>query len=120
MVFTSGATGPAKGVVYRHRQVLAQLDLVRDTYATHRPRTGWSPRSRRSRCSARRWASAPRCPTSTSPRPAPLTAAELADAAAAVDATVVFASPAALRSVVATATGAHRPRSGRRWAGSGC
>ena len=29
MLFTSGATGPAKGVVYRHRQLRAQLDLVR-------------------------------------------------------------------------------------------
>ena len=25
MIFTSGATGPAKGVLYRHRQVRAQL-----------------------------------------------------------------------------------------------
>ena len=32
VVFTSGATGPAKGVVYRHRQLLAQVDLVRRTY----------------------------------------------------------------------------------------
>jgi hypothetical protein len=32
VVFTSGATGPAKGVVYRHRQVLAQLDLLESTY----------------------------------------------------------------------------------------
>jgi olefin beta-lactone synthetase len=32
VVFTSGATGPAKGVVYTHRQVGAQLDLVRRTY----------------------------------------------------------------------------------------
>ncbi|MDN5805375.1 MAG: alpha/beta fold hydrolase, partial [Microlunatus sp.] len=29
VLFTSGATGPAKGVVYRHRQLRAQLDLVR-------------------------------------------------------------------------------------------
>ena len=32
VVFTSGATGPAKGVVYRHRQVRAQVELVRATY----------------------------------------------------------------------------------------
>jgi pimeloyl-ACP methyl ester carboxylesterase len=37
--------------------------------ASPRP-TGWSPRSRPSRSSARRWASAPWCPTSTSPHPA--------------------------------------------------
>ena len=32
VLFTSGATGPAKGVVYTHRQAAAQLDLVRATY----------------------------------------------------------------------------------------
>ena len=70
LVFTSGATGPAKGVVYRHRQVSAQLDLLRAPTRS-RPRTGWWRRSPRSRSSVRPWASAPRCPTSTSPRRAP-------------------------------------------------
>ena len=32
VLFTSGATGPAKGVVYRHRQLQAQRDLVAATY----------------------------------------------------------------------------------------
>ena len=32
VIFTSGATGPAKGVLYRHRQVRAQLELIRQTY----------------------------------------------------------------------------------------
>jgi len=32
VIFTSGAAGPAKGVVYRHRQVEAQLELLRSTY----------------------------------------------------------------------------------------
>ena len=32
VLFTSGATGPAKGVVYTHRQAAAQLELVRATY----------------------------------------------------------------------------------------
>ncbi|MDX6573855.1 MAG: cis-3-alkyl-4-acyloxetan-2-one decarboxylase / olefin beta-lactone synthetase, partial [Gaiellales bacterium] len=32
VVFTSGATGPAKGVVYRHTQVASQLALLRSTY----------------------------------------------------------------------------------------
>jgi long-subunit acyl-CoA synthetase (AMP-forming) len=31
-VFTSGATGPAKGVVYRHRQLQAQLETLRKAY----------------------------------------------------------------------------------------
>ena len=50
--------------------------------------------------------------------PGTLTAAALADAVAAVDATVVFASPAALRNVVATAAGL-APASGRPSTGSG-
>ena len=57
---------------------------------------------RRSRSTARRWASPRPYPTWTSRAPGTLTAAALADAAAAVDATLVFASPAALRNVVAT------------------
>ena len=32
VLFTSGATGPAKGVVYRHRQLQAQLDALRTAY----------------------------------------------------------------------------------------
>ena len=32
VLFTSGATGPAKGVVYRHAQLEAQRDLVRDAF----------------------------------------------------------------------------------------
>ena len=52
--------------------------------------------------------------------PGTLTAGALADAVAAVDATVVFASPAALRNVVATAPALDARSSGRRSAGSGC
>ncbi len=101
VVFTSGATGPAKGVVYRHRQVQAQVDLIRRTYALTRddrlvaafaPFAIYGP--------ALGVASA--VPDVDVTRPASLTAAALADAVAAVDATVVFASPAALRNVVAT------------------
>ena len=32
VLFTSGATGPAKGVVYRHGQLQAQLDTLRTAY----------------------------------------------------------------------------------------
>jgi acyl-coenzyme A synthetase/AMP-(fatty) acid ligase len=102
VLFTSGATGPAKGVVYRHGQLQAQLEALRDAYgltaddrlvaafppfALYGPALGIA-------------SSVPAGRT-----PGELTAAALADAAAAVDATVVFASPAALRSVVATAHG---------------
>jgi acyl-coenzyme A synthetase/AMP-(fatty) acid ligase/pimeloyl-ACP methyl ester carboxylesterase len=100
VVFTSGATGPAKGVVYRHAQLAAQLRILRDTFgltdqdrlvaafppfALYGPALGIA---------------------STVPdvaAPGRLTAAALAAAVAAADATVVFASPAALRSVAATA-----------------
>ncbi|MEP7088682.1 MAG: alpha/beta fold hydrolase [Nocardioidaceae bacterium] len=104
VVFTSGATGPAKGVVYRHRQVLAQLELLGTTYdltpddrlvAAFAPFALLGP--------ALGIGSA--VPDIDVTAPGTLTAAALADAAAAVDATVVFASPAALRNVVATAAG---------------
>ena len=36
-LFTSGATGPAKGVVYRHRQVRAQLRAARGRRTASRP-----------------------------------------------------------------------------------
>ena len=68
VVFTSGATGPAKGVVYRHRQVRAQLGAAAQRPTGSPPRTGWSPPSRRSRSTGRRWASPPPSPTWTSPR----------------------------------------------------
>ena len=115
-MFTSGATGPAKGVVYRHRQVQAQLEVLRSTYAltaddrlvaAFAPFALYGP--------ALGLASA--VPDMDVTAPGTLTAAALADAVAAVRATVVFASPAALRNVVATAgaltAGAPR-RPGRR------
>lgn len=104
VVYTSGATGAPKGVVYRHRQVQAQVDLIRRTYgltgadrlvAAFAPFALYGP--------ALGLASA--VPAIDVTRPATLTAATLAAAVAAVDATVVFASPAALRTVVAT----HQP-----------
>ena len=102
VLFTSGATGPAKGVVYTHRQAAAQLELVRASYgltdgdrlvAAFAPFAILGP--------ALGIGSA--VPDVDVAAPGSLTAAALADAAAAVDATVVFASPAALRRVVATA-----------------
>jgi acyl-coenzyme A synthetase/AMP-(fatty) acid ligase len=103
VLFTSGATGPPKGVVYRHSQLRAQLDLVRAVcgitpedrlvaafapFALYGPALGIG-------------ASVPRMDVT---RPATLTAVALANAAASIGATLVFASPAALRNVVATAS----------------
>ena len=87
VVFTSGATGPAKGVLYLHRQVQAQLERGPAAPTAHRQdrivagvravrAAGPGARDRFGGAGAR-----------TSPTPATLTAAALADAAAAVDAT---------------------------------
>jgi acyl-CoA synthetase (AMP-forming)/AMP-acid ligase II/pimeloyl-ACP methyl ester carboxylesterase len=102
VVFTSGATGPPKGVVYRHGQVRAQLAALRRTYAisaddrlvaAFAPFALYGP--------ALGIASA--VPATDVTAPATLTAEALSDAVAAVDATLIFASPSALRNVVATA-----------------
>ncbi|HEY6747963.1 MAG TPA: alpha/beta fold hydrolase [Mycobacteriales bacterium] len=104
VVFTSGATGPAKGVVYTQRQVVAQLSLLRETY-------GLGPEDRFVAAFAPFALLGPALgigsavPDIDVTAPGTLTAAALADAAAAIDATVVFASPAALRRVAATGTG---------------
>ncbi|MCZ2815967.1 alpha/beta fold hydrolase [Modestobacter sp. VKM Ac-2984] len=115
VLFTSGATGPAKGVVYTRRQAMAQLDLVGATY-------GLSPDDRLVAGFAPFALFGPALgigsavPDVDVTAPGSLTAAALADAAAAIDGTVVFASPAALRRVAATAdelTGAQRTALGR-------
>ena len=102
VVFTSGATGPAKGVVYRHGQVQAQVRLVRSTYglteddrivAAFAPFSLYGP--------ALGIGSA--VPDTDVTRPGSLTATALAEAVDAVGATVVFAAPAALRGALSTA-----------------
>jgi acyl-coenzyme A synthetase/AMP-(fatty) acid ligase len=101
VLFTSGATGPPKGVVYRHSQLLAQLEAVRATM-------GLGPNDRLVAAFAPFALYGPALgvaaavPDMDVTAPGTLTAAALVDAVAAVEATVVFASPAALRNVVAT------------------
>ncbi|WP_331714316.1 alpha/beta fold hydrolase [Auraticoccus cholistanensis] len=102
VLFTSGATGPSKGVVYRLSQLAAQLEVLRETmgfgehdrfvaafapFALYGPALG-VPAS---------------VPDMDVTAPGTLTAATLADAVSRLGATVVFASPAALASVVRTA-----------------
>ncbi len=104
VLFTSGATGPAKGVRYTHRQLGAQRDALRALYgigpddrlvAAFAPFSLFGPAL----------AIATAIPDVDVTAPATLTAEALEAACAAVDATMVFASPAALSNVVATASG---------------
>lgn len=104
VLFTSGSTGPAKGVAYTHRRLAAIRDVVAGTY-------GVGPTSPLVAAFAPFVLLGPALgATSASPdmdvtAPGTLTAQALAEAVGAIDASVVFASPAALRSVVRTADG---------------
>ena len=110
VVFTSGATGPSKGVRYRHRQLEAQRDTLRRLYAItddDRLVAAFAPFA----LYGPALGIASIVPDMDVAAPGTLTAAALGDAAVSVDATIVFASPAALVNVVATAdqlSAAHR------------
>lgn len=102
VVFTSGATGPAKGVTYRHRQAQAQRDALMALYgisseerlvAAFAPFALYGPAMGISSV----------VPDMEVTAPGTLQARALAGAVVAVDATMVFASPAALANVMATA-----------------
>jgi acyl-coenzyme A synthetase/AMP-(fatty) acid ligase len=102
VVFTSGATGPAKGVTYRHHQAQAQRDALMRVYgiaATDRLVAAFAPFAL--------YGAAMGIPSVVPDMevtaPATLSATALAGAAAAIDATLVFASPAALANVTVTA-----------------
>ncbi|WP_308123398.1 alpha/beta fold hydrolase [Modestobacter marinus] len=104
VLFTSGATGPAKGVVYTQAQVAAQLAQVRAAYgltAADRFVAAFAPFA----VLGPGLGVASSVPDVDVTAPGTLTAAGLAYAVRAVDATVVFAAPAALRRVAATAGG---------------
>ncbi|MFV1999603.1 MAG: alpha/beta fold hydrolase [Acidimicrobiia bacterium] len=103
IAFTSGSTGPAKGVVYRHRQVQAQRDALVDLYdiqpsdrfvAAFAPFALFGPVMGITSV----------VPEMKITAPGSLSASVLADAVASIDATMVFGSPAALTNVVATAS----------------
>ncbi len=100
--FTSGATGPAKGVVYRAAQLQGQVERLAGLYAGDRD-DAWVAAFPLFSLYGPAMGTAAAVPDMDPTRAGTLTAAALADAVAAVDARVVFASPAALRNVVATA-----------------
>ena len=104
VLFTSGATGPAKGVRYLHRQLVAQRDALAATYsitADDRLVAAFAPFALYGPALGIPTA-LPNCDVT---KPAELTAAMLDEACARIGATLAFASPSALANVVATADG---------------
>ena len=102
ILFTSGATGPPKGVRYRHGQLAAQRDALVGAYgiadddrlvAAFAPFALYGPAL----------GVATALPESDVTKPGTLTARALEGACLAVSATMVFASPAALANVARTA-----------------
>ena len=110
VLFTSGATGPAKGVRYLHRQLAAQRDALASTYAItpdDRLVAAFAPFAL--------YGPALGIPTALPAvdvtKPGDLTADGLDAACDRIGATLAFASPAALANVTATA-GPGRPHRG--------
>ncbi len=101
VVFTSGATGPAKGVVYRQVQIERTRDAIATTYAIGDDDAlvaAFAPWAVLGPALGIRSA----IPDMDVTKPRTLTAAALADAVLAVNGTLTWASPAALRNVVQT------------------
>ena len=112
IAFTSGATGPAKGVLYLHGQLQAQREALTSLYSittADRLVAAFGPFALMG--AALGIPSVVPDMDLTAPRT--LTAEALADAVEAVEATMVFASPAALANIARTRGGV-RPMSGVR------
>lgn len=108
IAFTSGATGPAKGVRYRHRQVAAQRDALAGLFEitdSDALVAGFGPFALIAPVLGIPCA----VPDMDIMAPRTLSASALAQAVAAVSATLVFAAPAALANLAATAAGVDDP-----------
>ncbi len=104
LVFTSGSTGPSKGVLYLHGQIQAQRDALMNLYkitpndtlvAAFAPFALYGPTM----------GITSMVPDMDVTKPGTLTAEALSTAITRIQATLVFASPAALVNIVATHSG---------------
>ncbi|WP_307852566.1 alpha/beta fold hydrolase [Glaciihabitans sp. dw_435] len=101
VLFTSGSTGPAKGVVYTHDQLSAIVEALSGQYGVGVGTglvAGFAPFALLGPALGARSVT----PDMNVTSPKTLTASAVAAAVAAVEATVVFLSPAAVANVVAT------------------